>query len=640
LGASAGNAAAAEPGSLADLSIEELAQIEVTSVSRQPELLLETPSAIQVVTGDQIRRSGVVNIPEALRLATNLNVARQNAHEWIISARGFSSDVGNKLLVMMDGRTVYTPLFSGVFWDRQDYLLADIDQIEVISGPGGTLWGANAVNGVINILTKSAADTQGLYVEGGGGHLMQAFAGARYGGKLGTGTHYRVYGKYFQQGDHELSDGSGGRDDWAMGQGGFRVDSDLSGTDALTVQGDLYKNREQLFAGGRSETWGGNILGRWTRRFSDDSDMTLQLYYDRTDLSLPVAATAANPAGTFGDELDTVDVDFQHRFALGGSHNVIWGLGYRWTHDDVDNSPGLAFSDGNLTQSLFSGFVQDEFALVDDRVYLTVGTKLEHTDYTGLEVEPSARLQWNITERHMLWSAVSRAVRTPSRFDRDLFLPAPPPFTGFPLLAGSDDFESETLVAYELGFRSQIGSSIAGSLSFFYNDYDEIRSTGLTVPTILPFVFENNLEGETYGLELNLNWQVLDWWQLRAGYNFIEEELRVKSGSFDLNNALNETTDPKNQYSVRSSMDLPHNVELDAGFRWVDRLPAHDVATLVYVPSYGELDVRLAWRPTDSLEFSVTGQNLLHDSHQEFGLPGPSQEEIERNVFARIVWRN
>lgn len=626
-------------GQLLDMSLTELMNIEVTSVSRRPEKVAESAAAVQVITRDQIRRSGATSIPEALRLATNLSVAQQNSHEWIISSRGFSSDVGNKLLVMIDGRSVYTPLFSGVFWDRQNYLLEDIERIEVISGPGGTLWGANAVNGVINIITRPAGQTQGGYVEAGGGNPLDALAGARYGGKWGDSGAYRVYGQYFDRGPEALSDESAGSDDWHMGQGGFRIDAAPSPRDSVTLQGDVYRNQTTLLSGGESETDGGNVLGRWSRRISDTSSTALQFYYDRTELTLPVAAMVVNnlmlaPAGTFRDTLDTIDLDFQHQLRMGDIHTLVWGLGYRYTDDDNENAPGLAFYPEGLQQRLLSAFAQDAIALVPDELVLTVGTKVEKNDYTGQEWEPSVRLQWQLAEHHLLWSAVSKAVRAPSRIDRDISQASR---DNFVLLAGGEDFDSEKLTTYELGYRGQLSDQATLSVALFYNDYQNLRSTNFS-PAIFPLYFANDLEGQTRGAEISMNVQIFAWWQLRGGYNYLHEDISVKQGEFDFNNALNETADPENQFSLRSSMDLGAAVELDIAYRWVDELPTNNAGILTFVPSYSELDVRLGWRPTRDLELALVGQNLLHDHHQEFGVPGPGQEEVGRSVYGKVSW--
>jgi len=625
---------------LADLSLEELMNINVTSVAKRPEKLLDAPAAVQVVTSDEIHLSGVSSIPQALELAGNLDVAQKNSHDWIISARGFSSDVANKLLVLMDGRTLYTPLFSGVFWDRQDYLLDDIDRIEAVAGPGGTLWGANAVNGVINITSKSAKNTQGTYMEAGGGTNPKDFVGARYGGTLAPDVYFRVYGKYGEHDSDVLTNGTRANDAWSMGQGGFRIDAQPGSEDSFTFQGDYYQNREGVITGGNSTTSGGNVLGRWTRTMSEKSDMSLQVYYDRTDLVDPIPGQAFAPAGVLKDSLDTIDVDFQDHFQLGNRNRVIWGLGYRFTHDVVENAPALAFFPPTLDQNLFSVFVQDELSLRDNLV-LTLGTKVEHNDYTGFEVEPSARLQWSLTNQQTLWAAVSRAVRAPSRIDHDLSEPAPAYV--IVILKGSQNFESETLLAYELGYRAQLTSSVNGSLSLFYNDYDHLRSTSLSPLDIfhlpLPFFFQNNLEGHTDGFELSASVQVRDGWRLRGSYRLLAEDIRVKPGQMDLNNALNETNDPKNQFSVHSSIDFTHDVNFDTGLRWEGTRKINNSGVPATVPSYFEMDARLGWSISGPLEFSIVGENLLHAHHPEYGDPGPTRVEINRTVYGKIVWR-
>lgn len=626
------------------MSLEQLMNQDVTSVSKEPERYGQAPAAIQVVTSDDIHRYGASSLPEALRLADNLDVAQVNAAGWDISARGFNSSESDKLLVLMDGRTIYTPLFAGVIWSMQDYLMEDIDRIEVISGPGGTLWGANAMNGVINITSKSAKDTQGLYVESGGGSWLEDFAGVRYGGVLTSNIYYRVYGKYFDRGSEVFADGTSADDRWRRGQGGFRIDTDNPGPDQFTVQGDIYGNNTHIRPTGETagtangHANGGNVLGRWTRTFADNSDMSLQVYYDRAHLAAPFPSNAppfALPAGTLYDSLDTVDLDFQDRFPLGTWNRIIWGLGYRYTHDDEQPAPLVAFLPTELDRDLFSGFLQDEIKLHDD-VFLTVGSKLEHNDYTGFECEPSARLQWNATDKQMLWGAVSRAVRTPSRFDRDLAEPDPAYGT---FLAGNSSFQSETLIAYEAGYRAQLGKKVSGSISIFYNDYDNLRGLYLTDGTSLPYIFVNSLTGDTYGLEVSADFQVLDWWHLHAGYDWLQEDIHVKTGQHDVYQALNETADPANQVFLRSSMDLPGRVELSASARWIDTVHNNNFATAGTVPDYFELDARLGWHATKNLEVSVVGQNLLQDHHAEAGFPGPLQEQVVRSVYGEVSFR-
>jgi iron complex outermembrane receptor protein len=626
------------------MSLEELMDQQVTSVAKQPQAYAQAPAAIQVVTGDEIRRSGASSIPEALRLADNLDVAQVTSSSWDISARGFNASVGNKLLVLMDGRSIYTPLFSGVIWNMQDYLLEDIDRIEVISGPGGSLWGANAVNGVINITSKSAQDTQGLFTEAGGGNWLEDFVGARYGGTLTSNLYYRVYGKYFDRGAEVYADGSSAQDSWNRGQGGFRIDTDAAAQNKATLQGDIFGGDTHTTPGGQGSpnaegtTSGGNVLGRWTHSFADDSDMSLQLYYDYNHLAAPFQSFPpfGVPSGTLYDDLDTYDAEFEHRFPLGTRNHIVWGLGYRFTHDEVQDAPLVAFVPNTLNQNLYSGFIQNEIELRDN-LFFTIGSKLEHNDYTGYEFEPSARIKWDVTDKQMIWGAVSRAVRTPSRYDRDLLEPGP----GYPAFLGTSNsnFQSESVIAYELGYRAQLCKKVSTSLSTFFNDYSHLRSINFENGAGLPLVFENNLQGQTYGFELTADYQMLNWWRLHGGYDFLKENIYVTSGRTDLDNALNETADPENQIFVRSSMDLPWQMELDAAFRWIDTVHNNNGGTPGTVPSYGELDARLAWHATRNLEISVVGQNLLQDQHPEAGYPGPAQEQIIRSVFGKIAWR-
>jgi iron complex outermembrane recepter protein len=631
------------PAALKKLSLVQLMNLDVTSVAKEPEPYGQAPAAIQVITNDEIRRSGASSIPEALRLADNLEVAQVTALSWDISARGFNSSVGDKLLVLMDGRSVYTPLFAGVIWDAQDYLLEDLDRIEVISGPGGTLWGANAVNGVINIISKSAKDTQGGYVETGAGTQLPDFAGVRYGGTLASDLYYRVYGKYFDEAPETFTDGTDSRDAWGHGQGGFRIDSDGSSRDQFTVQGDIYTGNTTTMPGGegtpsaQGSSSGGNILGRWTRTFADDDDMSLQVYYSRDNLIAPFQSSGAIPAGPLGDNLDTVDLNFQDRFPLGISNEIVWGGEYRFTNDVVSDAPVVAFLPNTLDLNLVSGFIQDQNKLTENLI-LTLGTKIEHNDYTGYELEPSGRLQWNITGEQMIWAAVSRAVRMPARYDRSLEEPSPA-YGQF--LDNSNTFVSETLVAYELGYRAHIDSKISGSISTFFNNYTNLRSLSYTPGSFVPLYFANNDLGQTYGVELTVDYQVVNWWRLHAGYDYLWESVWVASGQIDFSNGLAETADPPHQVFLRSSMDLPGGTELDAAFRWIDTVqnaPLGATATGT-IPSYAELDLRVGWHVFTDVEFSLAGENLLQNEHVEAGVAGTSQEEIARSIYGKAAVR-
>src|SRR5216110_1012805 len=407
------NVAVGSASQLKQFSLEELLNLEVTTVSKRPEKLTEAASAIQVITQEDIRRSGATSIPEALRLASNLEVAQVDSRQWAISARGFNSTTVNKLLVLIDGRTVYTPLYSGVFWDVQDIPLWDVDRIEVISGPGATLWGANAVNGVINVITRNSRDSQGLLVSGGGGTELRGFGNARYGGALSPTVHYRVYGTGFARQPTLLPSSLDAADGWHALQGGFRVDWDASPTNGVSVHGDLYDGRIGQPSAGDIAVSGRNLAARWSHTISATSDVRTELYYDRTHRDIP---------GTFGEDLDTYDVDIQHRTELGERHDLVWGLGYRLINDRVVNSAVVEFLPPHVARQWFTGFVQDEIALVPNRLHVALGTKLEHNDYTGFEIQPSGRANWRLSPSGTLWAAVARALRTPSRIDRELFV--------------------------------------------------------------------------------------------------------------------------------------------------------------------------------------------------------------------------
>lgn len=612
--------------------------IEVISVARQRGKLIDAAAAIQVITREDIRRSGATTLPEALRLADNLQVAQRTSASWAISARGFNANLGNKLLVMIDGRTVYTPLFSGVFWESQDYLLEDVERIEVISGPGGTLWGANAVNGVINVITRDAMDSQGLHLDASAGNEVEAQVDARLGGALGA-ARYRVYGKYTGHDAAVVTDGSSALDDWKRGQGGFRIDSSADQDIRYTVQGDYYSVDEREPISGLLTTLrGANVMGRWSRDLAADSKLSLQAYYDWAQISDSVPAVTSGgtqmaPAGYFHDDLHTMDLDFQHQLQQ-GAHGVVWGLGFRYTHDVARNAPGLGFIPEQLDQRLYSAFAQDEIRLRES-LWFTLGSKVEHNDYTGWEVEPSVRLRWQPATDQTVWAAVSRAIRAPARLDRDLRQPAPP---NPPLLYGSPDFRSEELLAWELGYRARSGP-MAFSLSAFYNDYDYIRSSEAVPPSVVPITFGNGVAGHTWGLEFSGDVQVTSRWSMHLGYNLLKEDLHVKPGEIDVSGARSELADPEQQAVLRSALDLPGAVTFDAALRWVDTLYIHNRFSPGTVPHYAELDLRLAWQATRRLELALAGRNLLHDQHPEYGMPG-ARVEIQRSILGTVTWRD
>ncbi|MBA2482513.1 MAG: TonB-dependent receptor [Planctomycetes bacterium] len=612
-----------EVDSFKQLTLEQLMDIEVvtvTSVSRRPERIIVAASAVQVVTQDDIRRSGATNLPDALRLATNLAVAQIDPHSWAISARGFNNNLADKMLVMIDGRTVYTPLFAGVFWDMQDTLLEDVDRIEVISGPGGTLWGANAVNGVISITTRRAAQTHGLYVEAGGGSTLQAFEAVRYGAELAPDLHYRVYQKAFHRDDLVEPYDRTRNAQWDAGQGGFRIDYEGWGPDLLTVQGDVYKSVIEQVKAGAISAAGGNLLARFTHRFSEESDASLQAYWDRVHRAIPNSIT---------DDLDTWDLDFQHRFPLAPRNDVVWGLGYRVYHDEIQNPATLAFVPADVTHQVFSAFAQDEITVVRDRVFLTIGSKVENNDFTGFEFQPSGRVAWRVDERNSLWGAVSRAVRTPSRIDRELYLPGTPPYT---TLVGGN-FTSEKLIAYELGYRVEPEKRLSCSLATFYNVYSDVRSVEqANPPAPFPLMFGNGLEGDSYGAEAVVDSRLIDRVRMRVGYTAMRVRLHPKPESTDTSNGRLESHDPKHMASLRTSVDLADDWELDANVRYVSGIDTDDV------PAYGELDLRLGWSPMRDLELALVGQNLLHDHHAEYGAAA-TRQEISRSGYVKLVWR-
>jgi iron complex outermembrane receptor protein len=613
----ASSIAAADPiADLKRLSLDELLDVEVALVSRAEQPAGEAPAAIHVITEEDIRRSGARSIPEALRIAPNLQVAQTGSRGWAISARGFNASFANKLLVLIDGRTVYSPLFSGVFWDLQDTLLEDVERIEVISGPGATLWGANAVNGIINVVLKSAQASQGLLLTAAAGTEERLAGAIRYGGRGGEDVHYRLYAKYFDRDDAVLNDGTSAADAWHSAQAGFRLDRHSENDTVWTLQGDLYDGAgKQQFAPDITHS-GANVLARFARSFDANGRLQIQTFYDHTHLFA---------AGDFGDDLDTFDIDAQYQRDVGSRQRLMLGAGYRFTHNEVDNLPGgIAFLPATLDRHLVSAFVQDEIALLANRLKVTLGSKFEHNDYTGLEVQPSVRAAWTL-EPHLLWAAVSRAVRTPSRIDTQLFFPAEPPF----LFAGGPSFDSEEVVAYEVGWRSRPHENVAISLAAFFNDYDDIRTTSLGPP----FFIENNAHGEIYGVEFEGTWQATAQWRVQVGYTLLQEDLRVKPGRADLNSGQGELFDPEQQFQLRSSWDLSDAVEFDVWLRYVDRV-INTARGFQTVPDYVTVDARIGWSVLDHLELTLVGQNLLDDRHLEFGF-----RQIERSIYGKATWR-
>lgn len=635
------------PAALKRLSVEELMNVEVTSVSRSRETLAGAAAAVAIVTNDDIRRSGALSIPEALRFVPGLHVARTTADSWAVSARGFSGVNSEDLLVLTDTRSVYTPLFSGVFWDVQDLLMEDLDRIEVIRGPGAALWGSNAVNGVINILTKSAADTQGAYVEAGSGNEERVTGGARYGGKFGDSSYYRVFGKYLDQ-KAGLDPPGTGPDGWHLGHVGFRTDSKLSTADALTLQGDLYDGRMGQVSPAVSiigrpgpalplvaALGGGNLLGRWTHTYDEQSDLQLRLYYDRTHRNDP----------TFVDNLDTLDLDLQHRFPWFDRQQVTWGLSYRSMQDRNSGKGIFALNPPDSHDRLVSGFVQDQVSLRDS-VRLTLGTKLEHNDFSGFEVQPSLRAAWDLSSTRTLWGAVSRAVRVPTRIERDVSIYANNP-TSNPvlILQGNPNFHAEEMRAFEVGYRWQTRPDLSLDLASFYDRYRGLASLevgtpyvdGTTGQTVIPIINRNLTDGWTTGFESLITYSPRSYWRVSLDYSYLDMSLEPHGR--DLNRGvLAEGATPRNQVGVRSWLDLPASLELDAQLRALSAV--RSIATGMAgqgVPGYEELDLRLAWHGFRQMELSLDGRSLLHDQHLEFGEP-LQRSAVRRSVYARITW--
>lgn len=617
------------PASLKKLSLEDLMNVEVTSVSKHPEKLNEVASAVQVITGDDIRNAGIKTLPEALKLAANLQVAQVNSSQWAISARGFDNVLANKLLVLVDGRTVYSPMYGGVFWDVQNVMLEDVDRIEVISGPGGTLWGANAVNGVINIITKNSAKTQGLYADVAVGNTMPVQANIRSGGTIAKGLTYRVYGTAYKLAStvdtvgKDSTKGRSANDQWAMAQGGLRTDYTAK-KDQLSLIANMYYGKPNPDGTLPVTTSGENAVARWNHTIGHIGDFQLQAYYDHTWRDF---------GNKFTEDAKTFDLEWQNRFRLGQRQTVTYGGDVRGIHHEVSDIPNFGFTPANKMLYLYSGFLQYEAMLIKDKLRFTLGSKFEHNTYTGWQYQPNARLTYTPTKRNTIWGAVSRAVRNPSRTDREFAVSASPTF---PLIMGTDSFKSETVIAYELGWRFQPIKKVSISVSTFYNSYDYIRSAepGHSVIPPYPITFGNGVKGETYGVEVSANAQVTTWWSLRGGYTFLRKNLWDKEGSKDLNNATAESDDPMHQFLIQSNMQLPKHFQFGTVLRYVGELPKP------VVKAYTGLDLKLSWN-YKFLELSVIGQNLLYGQHREFNASTnpPRIREIQRSVYGRIACR-
>ncbi len=642
----------ATQNTLKQLTLAQLGNVEVTTASKTPEQVWKTSAAIFVLTGDDIRRSGATNVPEALRLVPGVEVARINSNRWAIGIRGFGSRLTRDVLVLIDGRTVYTTLLAGTYWEVQNLMLADVERIEVIRGPGGTIWGPNAVNGVINIITKSSKETHGEYVSVAGGNVNEGIVNARYGGGNGAGVDYRVYGLAFDRGPEYHPNGID-YDRWRAVQGGFRIDIAKGERDRFTIQGDVYDEGtgESVTAttyappysqvlDGTAGLSGGNILARWHRSQGEGRDFELQAYYDRTN----------RHELNFEDLRDTYDIDFIDRFRL-SRQQISWGFGARWSHGaNPTVVSGLYFIPESRTDELYSVFIQDDIGLVDDRLSLELGTKILKTNYTGAQWQPTARLLWTPRPTQTFWAAFTHALRTPSDAERAFYLAG---FTGsfvngLPLFArfnANPAFHSEELNGSELGYRQLLRSNVYVDVSAFHNHYGDLFSEDLvgapyveTSPGpphyLLPAAFGNGLLGTTKGVEIAPEWKPLPSWRLRATYSFLQMELMKGKNSTDVGSGpITAGSSPRHQATAQSGIDFSKAFSLDLTYRYVSRLPAQNIR------AYSTADVEFTWHARPPLSFSVVGRNLFQPYHYEFASdPGPNVA-IKRSVYGQITWQ-
>jgi len=603
---------------LKQLSIEELADTDVTSAQRRLERLGDVAAAVTVIAGDDLRRMGVMNLAQAMRLAGHLHVSQVSGPQYAITARGFAISTANKMLVLIDGRTVYSPVFTGVFWETQDVMIADVERIEVTRGPGGSIWGANAMNGVINVITKAATETKGTLANAAVGTSTLGPYAVRYGGRLGTAGAYRVYTKVRFEDSHQLLNGNDALDDFDFGQVGFRAESDPSRQSQFVLQGDMYTGTTGLSSTTEANLSGGNLLGRWTRSNANHAT-SFQVYFDHTYRRVP---------NQYRGVLDTIDVDGQHNWSA-GRHNLVVGAGYRrYDGDDLGDGPGFFFDPRERTSNRVNIFAQDEIR-VGRGMFVTVGSKFERNEFTGFEIQPTIRARWS-GPRRSYWAAVSRAVRVPSRFDTDLRFRLPGSTTGALLLTGSPTFESESVVAYEAGYRRQLRERVSIDLAGYVNRYDALRTQEIRPGQ--PITLANMMNALSRGLETTVSAQILPRWQVHGSHAYLWKELTFDPGSTDVTRGANEGNDPRNIFKLRSYVTATNRIELDAFFRYVGMLPQP------VVDAYSELDVRLGYRLMPGWDLSLIGTNLLDDRHLEFRA-GTAPETYERAVALRSVWR-
>jgi iron complex outermembrane receptor protein len=614
-------AAPADGQDLSNLSIEDLANIQVRSASKREQPLSVVPAALYVIDHDQIVRSGALTIPEMLRLAPNLQVYQQTPAHWVVTARGLdgfpaAQSYSNKLLVLVDGRTVYTPLFSGVYWDMPDLLPDDIERIEVISGPGATLWGANAVNGVINIITRNAGSTSGGFVDVDAGTVQQV-VGLRVSGQAGSELSYRVYARWIHQGSGALLGGASAEDSWHRLGGGFRIDWTPTANDGVTFQGDIFGGRENELNSAHEDIDGHDLVLRWQRGTGDGQQLQVQTFYDR------MGREDRPNGGSF--HVSTYDIDLQHSFDLGSRNQFVWGGGARVAHYLINGTSSLYFAPDSRNLFLADLFVQDTFAL-SKAVSLTAGLKAEHDPYVGVSLLPSVKLAFKATPSTMLWAAVSHAVRSPTPFDEDV----QERLGAIVALSGNPDFRTEKLTAFELGLRTQPTSALSLSVTGFYHRYDDLRTVELgTGPASLNLYWANGLAGHSYGVDAWASASVLPWWTLSAGATLLKEDLHFKAGASGIVGSSQNGIDPGHYLTLRSSMNLGNSVMFDMDLRAVAALQGGGV------PAYAELGGQLAWKASDHLTLTLSGANLLHARHVEY----PGGDGISRKVLAGLQWR-
>ncbi|GFO60490.1 TonB-dependent receptor [Geomonas silvestris] len=643
-------AAAAPDQALPDLSLEQLLQVRLFSPARKSQTLSDVTSAVFVINQEDIRRSGATTLPDLLRMVPGVQVASIDGNTWAVSIRGFNGTFANKLLVLIDGRSVYTPLYGGVYWDVQDLVLEDIDRIEVIRGSGSTMWGGNAVNGVISIITKDARDTAGALVTGLAGSRERGTAALRYGSGIGDSSSYRLYLKYLNRGESAAAGTPAVSDDQEMTRGGFRIDSVPHNDLHLTVQGDFYGGSAgkaftmptltrpySVTLPQTAELYGANLLTRADWLQGPSSRFSLQLYYDRTDRDNALVSEAR----------DTLDLDLQHNLQVARIHEITWGAGYRFLHDRVDGTRNLFLLDPpSRSQHLLNLFLQDEITLVPETLRLVAGSKLEYTEFTGWGVQPSARLLWTPTRGYSVWGAVTRSTRTPSRGEQDARrgIQTVPPTPTVPLptvviATGNRQLDPESLISYEIGFRADLTDTFAADLSSFYNQYRGIIAPRQGAPfrdgsqITLPLNLANLNDYDSSGVELALQWQPAAWWKLKGGYSFIEF-----SGAGADNSLANRAT-PAHQGTLRSQVNLGRDIDLDLWARYAGRNSYPLLTGSVQIPAYLTMDLRLAWRALPGLELSLVGQNLLEERHLESVSDlSVARHQVERTVYGKAAW--